>query len=74
MQNKLLIHIARLIDKRLAEEIDFQLRQDDIYVGLVKRLKAYRQDNIKVSGLLLRMGAVVSNHYNTEFKLDEIQD
>ena len=40
---------------------------------MIKRLKAYQEDEVKVSGLLVRIIALVANRFNDEFKLENIQ-
>jgi hypothetical protein len=39
----------------------------------LERLKAYREDRIKVSSILLRLAAVFSHHEREDFGLDERQ-
>ena len=41
---------------------------------MIKRLKAYQEDEVKVSGLLVRIIALVANRFNDEFKLEKIQN
>ena len=42
--------------------------------GMIKRLKAYQEDEVKVSGLLVRIIALVANRFNEEFKLEKTQN
>lgn len=73
MKNNIIIHLARKLDDALANQIQDLQQQDSQDTGMIIRFQAYREDIVKVSGLLVRIAAVVSNHFNTEFELEEVQ-
>ena len=67
LRNDFLSSVTRHIDCELEDDIKFRREDSDPDQAMLKRLIAYREDDLKISATLVRLAAVFSAHERDDF-------